>query len=43
MLGFLPAADYLVSVADTLGQVYEKADVPVTAGDDYDLGNITLE
>jgi hypothetical protein len=43
MLGFLPPSNYLVTVTDTLLQTFEQVDVPVVAGDDYDLGTITLE
>jgi len=43
MLGFLPAAEYHVAVLDTLGGLFQQDNVPVTAGDTYDLGTITLE
>ena len=43
MLGFLLPADYKVAVLDTLDQLFEQENVPVTAGDNYNLGSITLQ
>ena len=43
MLSFLPAGEYKVSVRDTLDQFYEQSGVMVQAGENFDLGSITLQ
>lgn len=43
MLGFLPAGEYQVSVADTIGLSYGPESIEVVTGTNYDLGIISLE
>jgi len=43
MLSFLPAGEYTVSVRDTLDQSFEQMGVMVQAGENFDLGLITLQ
>jgi len=42
-LGFLESGSYVVAVIDTLEQNYSMSDVEVVAGNDVQLGDITLE
>ena len=42
-LGFLPVGEYKIAVEDTNSLSWEQEGVWVTAGDDNDLGDITLE
>ena len=43
MLSFLPAGEYTVLVKDTLDQSFEQAGIMVQAGENFDLGSITLQ
>ena len=43
MLSFLPEGSYTVAVEDTLGKSSTKSGVSVSAGEDTDLGSITLQ
>ena len=43
MLAFLPEGSFVVSIADTLALAYEASDVAVTAGNDNDVGAVTLQ
>ncbi len=42
-LAFLPPGSYTVSVSDTLNKAFTQSNVPVTAGQDNSLGQITLQ
>ncbi|MEJ2055194.1 MAG: DUF4382 domain-containing protein, partial [Calditrichaceae bacterium] len=42
-LAFLPENEYTVIVEDTTGRKFSRDLVPVTIGEDYELGEITLE
>ncbi len=42
-LGFLPEGEYAVSVSDTNGLSFDQEGLQVMVGDDYDLGEITLQ
>ena len=42
-LAFLPPSSYTVSVMDTTGKSSLQTNVPVTAGQEYSLGQITLQ
>jgi hypothetical protein len=42
-LAFLPAGTYTVFIEDTSGNKYEKESVPVSAGSQTELGDITIE
>jgi len=43
LLGFLPEGEYAVSVSDTNGLSFNQDGIQVIVGDDYDLGELTLE
>jgi hypothetical protein len=43
MLGFLPQGEYRVTVLDTIGLQYERDGIDVMVGEDFDLGEITLQ
>jgi hypothetical protein len=42
-LAFLPPQSYTVIVSDTSGKSFTRANVPVTAGQDYSLGQVGLQ
>jgi hypothetical protein len=42
-LAFLSPGSYTVSVVDTTGKSFTQPNVPVTAGQDYSVGNVTLQ
>jgi hypothetical protein len=42
-LAFLAPGSYAVSISDTLNKTFTQANVPVTAGQDNSLGQITLQ
>ena len=42
-LAFLPEGSFVVTIADTLTLAYEASDVAVTAGNDNDVGAVTLQ
>lgn len=43
LLGFLPGGDYTIAVRDNNGAVYQANPVEIIAGENLDLGEITLQ